>query len=117
MDRGGEPVPAGLDEFTFVQPGPLFAPAGAFGDGINYVDQIFLDPLCYPVPLDVSKPMLEMDWARGAVQAEPSPVPHFEGEDVRGRADFKHHAVLARAVRSSGRKHKVVVLLRSEEHT
>src|ERR1700688_1118236 len=52
-----------------------------------------------------------MDGAWSAVQAEPSPVPHFEGEDIRGRADFKHHAVLARAVRSSGRNQKVVVLL------
>ena len=44
MDRGGEPVPPCLDEFTFVEPGALFAPAGAFGDGINSLDQIFLDP-------------------------------------------------------------------------
>src|SRR3984893_18315640 len=111
MDRGSEPVPPRLDEFTFVEPGALFAPAGAFGEGINNLDQILLDPRCCPVPLDVSKPMLEMDWAWGAVQAEPSPVPHFEGEDIRGRADFEHHAVLARAVRSSGRNQKVVVLL------
>src|SRR6266536_1061943 len=103
IDRGGEPVPPCLDEFTFMEPGALFAPARAFGDGINNLDQIFLDPLCCPVPLDVSKPMLEMDWEWGAVQAYPSPVPHFEGEDIRRRADFKHHAVLARAVRGSGR--------------
>ena len=83
MDRGREPVTPCLDKFTFVKPGALFPPAGAFGDGINNVDQIFLDPPCCPVPLDVSKPMLEMDWAWSAVQAEPSPVPHLEGEDIR----------------------------------
>src|ERR1039457_4429041 len=109
MDRGGEPVPPGLDEFAFVEPGALLAPARAFGDRINNLDQIFLDPLGCPVPLDISKPMLEMDGAWGAVHAEPSPVPHFKGEDIRGRADFEHHAVLARAVRSSGRNQKVVV--------
>src|SRR5258706_16085432 len=52
-----------------------------------------------------------MDWAWRAVQPEPPPVPHFEGEDVRSGADLKDHAVLARAMRSSSGNQKVVVLL------
>ena len=38
MDRRRKPVPPCLDKFTFVKAGALFAPIGAFGDGLNYIN-------------------------------------------------------------------------------
>ena len=40
MYWAGEPVPAGFDELTFVEPGALFAPARAVADGFDNLDQI-----------------------------------------------------------------------------
>src|SRR5271163_785515 len=107
----GEPMTPCLNKFTFVKPSALFPPARALGNRGNSIDQIFLNPSRCPVPLDVAKAMMEVNRSRSAVHAKPSPVPHFESKDIRRRADLKHHAVLPRAVRGSGRDQKVVVLL------
>ena len=54
--------------------------------------------------------MIEMDGTRLSVEAEAAPIPKFEGEDVRRRADFQHHAVFAGAMHRAGGNQEMVVL-------
>src|SRR5690348_7090267 len=58
--------------------------------------------------------MVQVDRSRTSVQTESSPVPHLKSENIRRCANFQHHAVTPRTMRSSRRNQKVVMLLRRE---
>src|ERR1700723_4219616 len=57
----GEPVASRFDKFTFVKSRAIFLPSGALGNRFNDVDKIVFDPRRGPLPLNISKPVLEMD--------------------------------------------------------
>ena len=106
-----EPMAPGLDEFALVQAGALLAPAVAAGDRFDAVDQIVLRPFGRAVPLDIGEAMFEMDRPRLAVETEPTPIPHLEGENIGRGADFQHHEFRAAAMHRAGRNQKMIVFL------
>src|SRR5712664_3907438 len=107
--HAAEPVPARLDEFAFVKAGTFFAPACAFRYGLHLRDQVSLHPCGRAIPLYVGFPMIEMDRPWPAIQAQASPIPELKSENVRGRADLQHHAVLAGAVDGASRNQEMVM--------
>lgn len=92
--RFREPVPAGFDEFPFVQPGSFLPPTVAGCDFSKLVDQVLLHPTSGSTPLNVRSPVLDVDWPGQTVESDPVPIPQFKGKDVRSCTDFEDHAVL-----------------------
>src|SRR5580698_2078967 len=113
-NRSGEPVPPRLDEFPLMQAGALFAPALAVDNKRRLPDEIFLHPLGAAVPLNVREAVIEVNGPWKAVEPKPSPIPQLERENVRRGADFKEHALRARAVNSASRYQKMIVLRRGD---
>ena len=106
----GEPMASGFDEFEVVESGSFLAPAIAFGYRFRSVHEVLAGPCCGAVPLDVGRAVGEVDRAGLAIEAEAVPVPQFEGENVRGGADFQNHRLRAAAVDGTRRDQEMVVL-------
>ena len=88
-----KPMTPCLDEFLFVQTCLFFAPSNTLGNGCHRIDELFVRPCSISVPLNVFQAVVEMNGPRPAIEAEPSPVPKFEGKDIWGSAYLKHHAI------------------------
>ena len=110
-DRSCEPVPPGFNELEFMQARAFFAPAGSLPKSLDTIHQVAPGPIGVPLPLYVREAMIQVNRTRLAVKAQPTPVPHLKGEDVRGGADLKHHRLGAAAVDSARRNEKVIMFL------
>jgi hypothetical protein len=64
-----EPMTAGFDELSFVQPGLLLSPAISLSYGFHAVHQVLPHPVFRSIPLNVGERMIEMDRPRLAIQA------------------------------------------------
>ncbi len=54
-------MPPGLDELELMQAGSLLAPAGTFGNRFDVVGKLLVHEPTLPVPLDVGRPLLQVD--------------------------------------------------------
>lgn len=61
------------------------------------------------IPLDDGLAVLDIDGPGLAVEPEACPIPEFERENIRRRADFEHHTARARAMERAGGNEKMVV--------
>src|SRR5262245_5311084 len=79
----GEPMSTGLNKLAFMQARAFFAPAVAGSERFDAVDEVLPHPVSRAIPLDVCQAVLKVNGTWFAVQAEATPVPHLEREDVR----------------------------------
>src|SRR6202021_89303 len=101
-------------KFQIMQPGALFAPAFAACDELDVINQRALHPLGRAIPLDIRRPVFQVDGSGSAIQTETAPVPKLEREDIWSGTDLEHHAASAGTVNGPGRNKEVIVSARRE---
>lgn len=59
-----KPMATGLDKLAFVESGLLLSPSGARTEGRDLIYEVMTHPVCRAIPLDISRPVIEVNWPR-----------------------------------------------------